>query len=473
MMPISSRQRAFFTSVGGSLLIAYFILIGNFWGVMDWLEQTSVRVSYRSVIRQSREKRRILASLLQAPRPTRTGSAPSSRGEKVQSPLPGSVQKLDRPASPAQPKSTQEPDPDGSDQAGDEWPSLGLPGRNPALIGANPGQWPGFKPNRPGQASDRPENQDENGLIGEKIIYTADTPYQRISIIESRDSGRALVLDDEEQISEREDLFYNEAFHVIFSSHPQPRRVLIIGCGDGGILREALKHPVQTLIQAEIDRQVIKVTRQYLPVMNTLNGKSVWDDPRVQLIYNDGRQVLRQQKEKFDIIIVDLPAPRNELVASLYTREFTELVKAKLNPNGYFMRNAPAHLLQPQPFAIIYKTVQAVFGPARTEVYAVNDYTTFIIAANSRAPLPAELTQSEIQKILRERSIQPRFYSPERHFQYLLALPPPAANVPICTDDNPSIIYAGIIRAMNSALEQFNIEQRKLKASQTLHPAER
>jgi spermidine synthase len=313
---------------------------------------------------------------------------------------------------------------------------------SPAFVVDNPGQPPWEFP------------PDQDLSLSEKILYSTESLYQRLTITENNREGRSLLLNEEQQTTERTFIYYDEPFHLVLLAHPRPDRVLIIGCGDGGIIREALKHPVRRIDQVEIDRKVIEVAKKYLPKICSIepNGGLVWNDPRVHLIIKDGREFLRTAKEPYDIIIVDLPAPTNEFVNALYTREFHALVKKNLRPGGYFMRNAPRYGGDTvQSFLVLYKTVATVFGLEST--FAYNAFSGYILAAN-QAPSPAALSEAELTRRLQARQISTHFYTPARHFQYFLSIRDLPANVPICTDDNMWLIYQLALEGFKAAREE-------------------
>lgn len=146
--------------------------------------------------------------------------------------------------------------------------------------------------------------------------------------------GRVLVLDGAVQLSEAGESAYHEMLvHVPMLSHAKPRHVLIIGGGDGGTLREVLRHPtVEKVTLVDIDRKVIDYSKQFLPSLS--NG--AFNDPRLELIIQDGMKYIANTEQKFDIIMVDCTGCTDGIGAGkdLYTHQFYGLCKSALNKNG-------------------------------------------------------------------------------------------------------------------------------------------
>jgi len=311
----------------------------------------------------------------------------------------------------------------------------------------------------------------ERVIFGFKLVYSEESPYQKIFVVRHPKFGRTLVLNNPEglQIAERDAYQFDEVFHTILIAHPHPKDILIIGCGDGGIIKEILKHPVERVVQVELDERVIEVSKKYLPLINRITPPgysrkelermrhkklyafpTVWDDSRVRLIIGDGRRFLQESKESFDIIICDLPGPNSDQVAFLYTREFYRLVKARLNENGLFMTHASSSHLYPKRFLIIYRTIAEVFGYHKTSV--MNQYVTYLglwsFVCASRGDInPLSLSPSEVKGRIQDRDLETFDYTATRHFAYF-ALPNDLkkslkrlSKIPVLTDDKPIILY--------------------------------
>jgi spermidine synthase len=139
-----------------------------------------------------------------------------------------------------------------------------------------------------------------------RVLYQKQTPYQYLEVMDLEDFGRALVLDGAVQITEKDEFIYNEMIsHIPMLTHPNPKKVLIIGGGDGGAAREVLKYEeVEEVQLVEIDEEVVKAVREFFPQL-----ADVFDDPRFRLIVDDGIEFVKSKEEEYDVIIVDSSDP--------------------------------------------------------------------------------------------------------------------------------------------------------------------
>src|SRR5512134_2033943 len=135
-----------------------------------------------------------------------------------------------------------------------------------------------------------------------KILYSGKSKFQEIMVFENPFFGRILVLDGVVQITEKDELFYHEMLtHVVMNSHPDPRRVVVIGGGDGGTVREVLRHKsVEKVYFIEIDEEVINVSRKFFPSV-----ASCVNDKRVDIKCMDGAEFVKSRKSDIDVVIVD------------------------------------------------------------------------------------------------------------------------------------------------------------------------
>src|SRR5438876_939609 len=131
--------------------------------------------------------------------------------------------------------------------------------------------------------------------------------------------------------SEREEFVYHETLiHPTLTAHPSPRRVLVIGGGDGGAAEEALKHPsIEELVMVELDGKVVEIAKEYFGAIH----RGVFDNPKLKLLIEDGLKYLAETKEKFDYIALDLPDPIGPATA-LYAVPKPRLVATKKRAAG-------------------------------------------------------------------------------------------------------------------------------------------
>ena len=173
-------------------------------------------------------------------------------------------------------------------------------------------------------------------------LWEGRSPFQHVEIIDTVSFGRALVLDDALQTTEADEFLYHEPLvQIPLLAHPHPRRVLIVGGGDGGALRHALMHEtVERAVQVEIDELVVTACQR---VAAGPRGRRV-SDPRAELIIGDGLAYLRDVSEPFDVILVDSTDPVGP-AEGLISEEFYRLAAGALSENGIFAMQTGSPLL--------------------------------------------------------------------------------------------------------------------------------
>jgi len=177
-------------------------------------------------------------------------------------------------------------------------------------------------------------------------LFKERSAFQEIEIIDNPFYGRTLFLDGLVQTTERDEFFYHEMLvHPAMVAHPRPESVLIIGGGDGGTLREVLRHPVRRALLVEIDSRVIEATRKHLPWL-----ESCLEDERAELILADGMDHLRTSRKNYDVILVDSSEEIGPSTA-LHGKEFYELVKKRLNPGGIASAQMGSLFFHPESLA--------------------------------------------------------------------------------------------------------------------------
>ena len=152
----------------------------------------------------------------------------------------------------------------------------------------------------------------------ERQLYSGQSEFQRIDVFESPEFGRFLTLDGYMMLTERDEFIYHEMItHVPLAVHPKVKRVLVIGAGDGGVIRELVRYPeIEDIDLVEIDELVVEVCRKYLP-----QTACRLDDPRVHIHYEDGLKYIRSCEDEYDLILVDSTDPFGP-GEGLFTREF-------------------------------------------------------------------------------------------------------------------------------------------------------
>jgi len=194
-----------------------------------------------------------------------------------------------------------------------------------------------------------------------KSVYAfGRTRYQTYLVVEFDDLGKALVIDGKVQSAAIDEFVYHESLvQPAMLAHGSPRRVLILGGGEGATAREALRFPsVERVVMVDIDEEIVRACKELLPEWH----RGAFDDPRLQVVIDDAEHYLRSSSERFDVIVADLVDPQAGGPAwRLYTKESYELIKSRLNPGGVFVTQATSPVLTPKVHATIYNTVKAVF----------------------------------------------------------------------------------------------------------------
>lgn len=241
------------------------------------------------------------------------------------------------------------------------------------------------------------------------------SPYQEIAILDTVLFGRALILNNIIQTAERDEFCYHEMLvHPAMFAHPDPRRVLIIGGGDGGALRRVLEHPVERVTMVEIDRDVVQACREHLW---SICGDA-FEDPRVDLRFEDGFAYVERRPEQFDVIIVDGPDPLGPTPGTvLFAPEFYRGLADMLADGGLVVQQTESPMLLPAQTAATHLHFRSVLPIVRTYLTSVQSYDgwwSFTVA--SRKTDPAVVPVEVIAQRMRERRIDGcGYYSPAVH----------------------------------------------------------
>ncbi len=168
--------------------------------------------------------------------------------------------------------------------------------------------------------------------MGARRTWTYHSHFQEIAVLETDTWGRVLVLDGLIQKTDRDEFIYHEMLaHVALSTHPAPTSVLIVGGGDGGTLREVLRHPITRVTLCEIDPTVIEVVKKHWP-----DEAAVFSDSRARIVHMDGRQFLEETDETYDVILVDSSEPVSHS-RTLFSDGFIHQVCRRLNQPGIYV----------------------------------------------------------------------------------------------------------------------------------------
>lgn len=232
-----------------------------------------------------------------------------------------------------------------------------------------------------------------------KMIMSGKTAYQKIQIVETECYGKCLILDNKLQSSTEDEFIYHESLvQPAMINHSSPRKVLILGGGEGATLREVLRwKKVEHLVMVDIDGEVVQACRQYLPEMH----QGAFDDTRVEVIIDDALNFLKTTHVKWDIIISDLSEPILDGPSyPLFTQEYFQTISGVLNTDGFFVLQAGSvSPIAMEIYVRLVKTLNTVFRhtlPYTSVVSSFGEPWGYILASNQPCnprPEPEQVDQ--------------------------------------------------------------------------------
>ncbi len=254
-----------------------------------------------------------------------------------------------------------------------------------------------------------------------RVVYEKKTEFQDLIIFDTPAFGRVLALDGIIQTTERDEFTYHEMLaHVPIFAHGKVNTVLIVGGGDGGVLREVLRHDIDKATLVDIDGAVIDVCREHMP---GLSG-GAFEDRRTRLVIADGVKFVAERDETFDVIIVDSTDPIGP-GAALFRPEFYTNCKARLTPGGVLVTQNGVPFFQPDEVAETYRGLKHLFADATFYVTAVPTYVGGLMTLGWATDDAGLRTLSEAVSADRvaAAAIETRYYAPAVH-RGAFALPP-------------------------------------------------
>ncbi|ASN04027.1 spermidine synthase [Virgibacillus necropolis] len=241
-----------------------------------------------------------------------------------------------------------------------------------------------------------------------KILVALKTDFQDLEMLNTEEWGNMLVLDDMVMTTEKDEFVYHEMVaHVPLFTHPNPKRVLVVGGGDGGVIREILKHKsVEKATLVDIDGKVIEYSKKFLP---SIAGSL--DDPRVEVLIDDGFMYIAKSEREFDVILVDSTEPVGPAV-NLFSQGFYAGISRALKDDGIFVAQTDNPWFKADLIHQVFHDVKNIFPV--TKLYTANIPTypsglwTFTMGSKIHNPL----------KVKEERftEIETKYYTPELHF---------------------------------------------------------
>lgn len=240
-----------------------------------------------------------------------------------------------------------------------------------------------------------------------RTLHTEQTDFQKLEMVETAEFGNMLILDGMVMTTEKDEFVYHEMVaHVPLFTHPNPKNVLVVGGGDGGVIREVLKHPsVEKATLVEIDGKVIEYSKKYLP---SIAGKL--DDPRVDVQVDDGFMHIAKSKNVYDVIMVDSTEPVGPAV-SLFTKGFYEGISKALKEDGVFVAQTDNPWFHTHLITNVFKDVKEVFPITRLYMANIPTYPSglwsFTIGSKKYDPL--EVPEARFHEI------DTKYYTKELH----------------------------------------------------------
>ncbi|MBO9130119.1 polyamine aminopropyltransferase [Bacillus sp. 165] len=254
------------------------------------------------------------------------------------------------------------------------------------------------------------EKQTENFGITAKIkrtLHTEQTEFQKLDMVETEEFGNMLILDGMVMTTQKDEFVYHEMVaHVPLFTHPNPENVLVVGGGDGGVIREVLKHPsVKKATLVEIDGKVIEYSKKYLP---EIAGEL--ENPRVDVKIDDGFMHIAQSENVYDVIMVDSTEPVGPAV-NLFTKGFYAGISKALKEDGIFVAQTDNPWFTPELISTVFRDVKEIFPITRLYTANIPTYPsglwTFTMGSKKHDPLAVSEE--------RFHEIETKYYTKELH----------------------------------------------------------
>lgn len=239
-----------------------------------------------------------------------------------------------------------------------------------------------------------------------ETLCTKMTAFQELAILDTLQFGKMLVLDGMVQTTVEDEFIYHEMItHVPLATHPNPQKVLVIGGGDGGTIKQIIKHrEVCRTVLVEIDEEVVTTCREHLPEISA----GSLDDPRVEVIFTDGLEFVKTNKSEFDVILVDSTEPVGPAVG-LFTQEFYQNIYDALKPEGIMVAQTESPFYNRDLIRSVTHRIKKVFPLAHMYLASIPTYPSglwsFTLGSKVHDPL----------KVQEFKSLDTRYYSPEIH----------------------------------------------------------
>ncbi len=223
------------------------------------------------------------------------------------------------------------------------------------------------------------------GLRIKNEITHVKSDFQDIHLFETYDFGKTLVIDGTIQTTERDEFIYHEMIvHPPMLTHPSPRKILIIGGGDGGAAREVLKHNPEEIIVVDIDSAVIELSKKHMKFLS-----NAYSDDRIKIVVGDGIEYVKKHKG-FDVIIIDSTDPVGP-AEGLFKKEFYDSLKNSLNDGGIISQQCGTPFYHPEELKNSYDLLSKIFKSVKPYLAYIPTYPSgmwsFIMASDEELKL--------------------------------------------------------------------------------------
>lgn len=248
-----------------------------------------------------------------------------------------------------------------------------------------------------------------------KLLFCEETPYQTVEVYETDTWGNLMTIDGMVMLSEKDEFVYHEMLaHVGMFSHPNPQRVLIVGGGDGGTAREVMHHAsVQQVDMVEIDEAVVRASKEFLPEVGD------WDNPKLNVVFEDGIQFVKDIDESYDVIIIDGSDPVGP-AEGLFESDFMQACYDGLTEDGVLTAQTESPWVEDYHSSMdkVFSALDNIYEVSKMYLAYIPLYPagmwSFSFASKGADPLSDETLQ-RVGKGLRQFNTDLKYYNPEVH----------------------------------------------------------
>lgn len=239
-------------------------------------------------------------------------------------------------------------------------------------------------------------------------LFSQQSDFQKIEVVETQEHGKLLAHDGMIMVTEKDEFVYHDMItHIPMFTHPSPKNVLVIGGGDGGTVREVLRHKgVQKVVMVEIDGMVVEASKEFIP-----QTSGELNNPKVELIIEDGVKYMKESNETFDVIIVDSSEPIGP-ATPLFNVDFYRDVYKRLSANGIVVSQGESPYYDMKMQKVLVKILAEVFPKVHIYNYCNMSYPSglwsFTYASKGLCPF-RDFDPARVQQKF-------QYYSPQLHW---------------------------------------------------------